>query len=150
MPSLELWDRPTALAVLAVGVLLFVLGELLRHRRTVRWFRRGHRAEDRADVLLGRLGYSVVTRQPAATVTVVVDGEAQVCRVRADRIVERAGRRSVVEVKSGRRAPDPTCVPTRRQLLEYQLAFAVDAILLVDVERRRVRVVSIESGPPRR
>ena len=54
--------------------------------------------------------------------------------LRADLLVERDGMRFIAEVKTGERAPDPSFPPTRRQLLEYRLAFDPYGVLLVDVE----------------
>jgi hypothetical protein len=48
----------------------------------------------------------------------------------------------VAEVKTGTQAPRFEHADTRRQLLEYQLAFEVDSVLLVDVEAGEVREVS--------
>jgi hypothetical protein len=44
-------------------------------------------------------------------------------------------------VKTGRQAPRLGHADTRRQMLEYQLAFEVPGVLLVDAESGRVREV---------
>jgi hypothetical protein len=59
------------------------------------------------------------------------DGEPHVVELRADYLVERRGARYVAEVKTGEAAVLIGNSATRRQLLEYQLAFDVDGVLLV-------------------
>ena len=65
--------------------------------------------------------------------------------LRADLLVTRNGRRYVAEVKTGRTAPRLDCAATRRQLLEYRIAFGVDGVLLVDAESDCVIVVELGS-----
>ena len=57
---------------------------------------------------------------------------------RADYLVARNVERYVAEVKTGRLAPRIDTATTRRQLLEYRLAFDVDGVLLVDAESAKV------------
>jgi hypothetical protein len=78
--------------------------------------------------------------------TLVVDGRPVEVRCRADLLVTRRGRRFVAEVKSGAHHGDPTAPHTRRQLLEYQRAFAVDGFIVVDMARRHLHRVDLD--PP--
>ncbi|MEZ4411086.1 MAG: hypothetical protein R3A52_32085 [Polyangiales bacterium] len=98
----------------------------------------GADGERRAEPLLQRSGYAVIGRQVATTYEVLVDGEPCAVALRADFVVEAEGRRFVAEVKTGRLAPKVESSATRRQLLEYRLAFDVDGVLLVDVDAGRV------------
>jgi hypothetical protein len=100
------------------------------HRRQ----RRARRGEERARRLLRRAGFRIDADQARETWWMLVDGRDVEVQVRADYLVSRFRRRYVAEVKTGELAPDPTYPPTRRQLLEYSLAFDVDGVLLVDVE----------------
>ena len=77
-----------------------------------------------------------------------VDGAPVVAAVRADYIVRAGGRRWVAEVKTGRAAPSLATATTRRQLLEYQHAFGVAGVLLVDADARTVQRVDFR--PPGR
>lgn len=97
--------------------------------------------EDEAERVLRAAGYRVVDRQVTGWFTLMVDEEAHELSCRADLLVERGGVRFVAEVKTGTRAPDPTHPATRRQLMEYLVAFPVGGVLLVDMEARRVRRV---------
>ena len=94
-----------------------------------------------AEVLLEDRGYTVLERQVRCVWWIEVDGEEEAVDLRADLLVERDGERFVVEVKTGVNAPDPAFPPTRRQLLEYSLAFAPYRILLVDIEEEEIMEV---------
>jgi hypothetical protein len=135
----------TVVAAVATSLVLFWLWlavrrwrERWRHRR--RWLR-ARRAEADAVVLLERLGYIVVGEQVEGAYSIQVDGESVSIVLRADYVVARDGRRFVAEVKSGQFAPLLANRATRRQLLEYLVAFQVDGVLLVDGETRRVHQV---------
>lgn len=100
--------------------------------------------ETEAEHLLARAGYRVVGRQVEGAWWMTVDGEPVEVLVRADLLVERGREPFVAEVKTGDRAPDPTLPATRRQLLEYGRVFEGHGLLLVDVERRRIREVRFD------
>ncbi len=133
-------------AVILVALALVMLGVWLARRMA------GTRSRDRNDVaqrgeveaerLLERAGYTIVARQVSARWCLSIDGRNVDVGVRADLVVERHGQRFVAEVKTGEHAPDPRLPATRRQLLEYCLAFGAPQVLLVDVPSRRVHVVS--------
>src|SRR5262249_21331889 len=107
--------------------------------------------EVRAEALLERLGYSILGRQVSITYGLGLDGAHVPVELRADFVVAAAGRRYVAEVKTGRLAPRIDTPATRRQLLEYRLAFDVDGVLLVDAESGRVHTVEFPlPGAPRR
>lgn len=142
---------PLRVAIVLIVVTLLtslLLGALggLRMRRIIEArasrtrTRRGLAAERAAEKLLKRHGYRVLARQLSGTYTVSVDGAPWDVKLSADFLVEREGRELLVEVKTG----DGTRIghaDTRRQMLEYQLAFGVPGILLVDADRGTVREV---------
>lgn len=136
------------LALAAVAAALF-LGFLwwAAATRTSRQNRRRLRAaqvgEAGAEDLLRRAGYQIEARQVHTRWTLSVDGVATEVTCRADLVVRGPDGRFVAEVKTGARAPDPTHPQTRRQLLEYRLAFDVDGVLLVDMEAGRIRTVDL-------
>jgi hypothetical protein len=107
-------------------------------RRRFAW---ASKAEDLAAGVLKKSGYKILGREVELTWTVHVDGESVPIQIRADYLVSRDGRSFVAEVKTGRSAPQITSSATRRQLLEYRLAYPVHGVLLVDMERRVVRRV---------
>ena len=104
--------------------------------------RRARRAETAAERLLEARGFAVLERQLTGCWLLEVDGEPGEVSCRADLLVEREGSLYVADVKSGSAAPDPRKPATRRQLLEYLLAFDADGALVVDMERRQIREVA--------
>ena len=59
----------------------------------------------------------------------------------ADLLLSRRGRRYIADVKFGRLAAALDHGPTRRQLLEYALAYDVEGVLLVDMGSERIHEV---------
>ncbi|MCP4872810.1 MAG: hypothetical protein GY898_29310 [Proteobacteria bacterium] len=124
-------------ALLLVLVWIGGRGSRVQRRR----MRRALRAEDRAEALLERAGYVIEDRQLVGAWPMVVDGEEVDATLRADLLVRKRRRLYIAEVKSGPVASRPTDPSTRRQLLEYRLAFDVDGVLLVDMHRRRILTI---------
>jgi hypothetical protein len=129
-----------AWAVLAIVALArpFLLLMLRGWRGSWRARRRAARAgagEDDAAVLLRRAGFRIVARQARTCWAPTVDGEPLETELRADYLVEAHGELLVAEVKTGDEAPSLATAATRRQLLEYCVAFDVDGVLLVCPER---------------
>jgi len=124
---------------LAVGLLLLIclLAAWRRQRRSLRARRRGARAvrgERAAAELLIAAGFEVLERQLPLDWSIAVDDDEVVIALRADYLVADGSRRLIAEVKTGDAAPLIANPATRRQLLEYLVAYDVDGVLLVDVE----------------
>ena len=81
--------------------------------------------------LLAAEGYRVLEVQPRAVTEVDVDGETVVFDLRLDAIVKRGKTRYIAEFKTGASAHVGHRA-TRRQLLEYAVAFPDHGVLLVD------------------
>lgn len=137
--------------LLLVLLLLALLGWWWERHRASRGSRARLRVaaagESGAEALLEAHGFSIVERQAWADWALEVDGEEVAVSCRADLLVERGGEVFVAEVKTGDRAPDPARPATRRQLLEYALAFEVEGVLLVDMDQGRIRWVRLPIGP---
>ena len=88
------------------------------------------------------LGYEILGAQVAAKYVIWIDQESFTVGLRADYLVQKRGARFVAEVKTGKLAPRIDTAATRRQLLEYRVAFDVDGILLVDAEAGRVQAIT--------
>ena len=135
-------------AVVAVLLALMMLGlarrwsawraSAIAHRRSARAIR----GEEDAERLLTRRGFTILERQLCLDWAIACDGEDHLVELRADLLVERDGLHYIAEVKTGDLAPLITNAATRRQLLEYCIAYQVDAVLLVDVEADRVSEIS--------
>ncbi len=134
----RLWTDETIAAILAgIAVGAFTVWACTRFIRQLRLKLRTGRArrmELRAAGMLEDAGYTVIDTQVAGQTHVVVNGASMHVEVRADYLVKREGRTFVAEAKSGTRAPDPANRATRRQLLEYAIAYDTDGVLLVDTE----------------
>ncbi len=133
------WQIVLLLAVVAFVLLLLWRWEAGRGSRgSKRRNAIAQRGESDAVRLLLREGFEVVDRQVSATWTLLVDDEPVEVGCRADLLVQRDDRLYVADVKTGTRAPDPTNPATRRQLLEYRIAFDVDGVLLIDMNAERI------------
>lgn len=143
-------SQPSTLTLVLVASLVALLAgmQLSNKLRAVRarfvgraHNRRGGKGELAAEKLFQRHGYRLVARQIQGGYQVQLGGQLVQVSLRADFLVERAGRTFVAEVKTGRNAPRFEHAETRRQLLEYQLGFGVQWVLLVDVENEALREV---------
>ncbi|HKA86506.1 MAG TPA: PD-(D/E)XK nuclease family protein [Haliangiales bacterium] len=145
--------HPTVAFILAVlGAALALVWILARVRRALaglRARRRGRRAaqgELEAERLLAAAGFRVRERQVPLVFPIRCDGRELPIELRADILAERGGRRYVVEVKTGEAAPRLDTAGTRRQLLEYLVAYRADGVLLVDADRGAVHEVEFPVG----
>jgi len=144
--------RETLVLVAAIAVLVAVvqatavwLGRFRRRRRMTLRFERAAAGEERAPERLAEHGYRVLGAQVVAEHQVQVDDRVVVIALRADYLVEKRGARYVVEVKTGALAPRIETSATRRQMLEYRVAFDVDGVVLVDAESGGVHEVTFPS-----
>ena len=151
VPS-ELALSPLAfVAAVAVALALGAItaARALRFRRSRRVRQRARRAfagERAAEALLAAHGYRLTGRQARGGYALRVDDEGVQVEVRADYLAERGGQLFVVEVKTGRSAPAIEWAATRRQLLEYGLAFEAHGLLLLDAEAGEIRRVEFPGG----
>lgn len=145
-----------AIAVLAGALVALVLGRWLRgwrgsRRAKVRAARAGA-GEDGAARMLREAGYTIVARQARTWWTPIVDGEPHELELRADYLVEADGELLVAEVKTGDEAPRLETAATRRQLLEYHVAFSIaygaGGLLLVCPERGTIHRVEFPMPGP--
>ena len=136
--------REIIVASIAAIVALWLASFLRRIRGSWRARRRAARAgkgEDRAAGLLEAAGFRIIARQARVAWIPLVDGEPFETELRADYLVEARGELLVAEVKTGREAPSLATAATRRQLLEYRVAFEADGVLLVCPEANAIHRV---------
>lgn len=107
--------------------------------------RRAEQAEVDAAGVLRAHGYHIISGQAEHHWSVGMNGSPHEIELRADYLVSRRGRRYVAEVKSGHAAPSIDTSATRRQLLEYLVAYPVDGVLLVDMQD--VEIYEVDFGP---
>jgi len=131
----------TALLVLQT-FRLWVRGRVER-RRAKRARTLGRQGERDAKRLLKKGSYRIEAEQPTGRLAYAVDGKAREAVLRPDFLVRHGRRRFVADAKKGADATDVAKRETRRQLLEYALAFPkVDGVLLVDTERSAIAEVA--------
>ena len=130
------------LVLLLLTVLVLAFNWMAAENRAGRASRRRNEralwGEDIAEEILLEAGFEIVDRQVARHWIVFIDGEPIEMKVRADIVATRDGRRFIVEVKTGQKAPDPCHPPTRRQLLEYAHVFQDHEVLLLDAETEQI------------
>jgi hypothetical protein len=85
-----------------------------------------------AEGLLAAAGFTVLGRQVAHLWEIAVDDDVHETALRCDFLVARGGERWVAECKTGEAAPRLATAATRRQLLEYQVAYGAAGVALVD------------------
>lgn len=146
-----LW--PVALLIGLVGLVGLQSVRLWVERRRPRWRlarhrRLGRQGEELAERLLEDDGYRVEGRQVTSRYTLLVDGEPKEVVLRADFVVRLGSRRFVAEAKAGELAGRLETAATRRQLVEYCLAFDVEGVLLVDTHRRCISLVQLQRPAP--
>ncbi|HEX6989774.1 MAG TPA: hypothetical protein VF282_09950 [Bacillota bacterium] len=140
-----LWSDAVILGLLAaVGIGVYVWRRIPRHRPP-RGRSEVSRRHLRAVEFLEEQGYAVRDVGPVVSLTTRVDGRAHPAEVQADLIAVQ-GRRTFVVHLRGADSRRLTARPVRRQLLEYVVAYRPDGILLVDLERRRIRRVEFLVG----
>jgi hypothetical protein len=133
--------------VAAATMLVAVMVAMSAWRKwNIRWHRRrqwarASAAEAKAPLFLVRHGYTVVGNQVERSYPLLVDGQPLTVKLRADYVVTRDEQTFVAEVKSGKWAPRLNTPATRRQLLEYRMAFDVDGVLLIDGETGQVHKI---------
>ncbi len=142
LPELD----PSALLVgFAAAVLLYICWRIVRAWWRSRRMRRRNQValagESAAGKLLEKHGYTVVGAQVRHVYTLRIDGAPREIELRADYLVEKGERTFVAEVKTGAVATKIETAATRRQMLEYAVAFGTDGVLLVDMQAREVRDV---------
>lgn len=133
----------TLAAALAV-VFGWIAAALRRRRASFLAKSRARRAlagETAAEELLEDAGYTIVDRQVRTTWRFYCDDDAVDTELRCDLLVEHDGRLLVAEVKTGQAAPRLDTAATRRQLLEYQVAYGAAGVVLVDAEVGELRVI---------
>lgn len=99
--------------------------------------RRASRGEKKAEALLRAHGWRIKERQSRQQCSLQAGSQIVRFELIVDLVVEKDGKVMVAEVKTGAGATIAHS-GTRRQLLEYLLAFDVDGVLLVDPSQRSI------------
>jgi hypothetical protein len=143
------------IGLVLAGFLLFLMGiafqKIISRRKKQALLRvsrkDGLKGENRAKVYLLKQGFEIVKEQAYLEQQLFVDGHPQTFQLRADFIVSKNGKLSVVDAKSGDHGVDPTCSATRRQLLEYFIYFKVDDAYIYNSIENKLHLVTFLTDP---
>lgn len=138
----QAWVAATALLLGLLLIFVWQLGrgQAKRQRQRDVKFRAdcATRGETDGESLLQSAGYVIEARKPSLVWRLETNEGPVEFSLRPDWLVTRAGQRFVADAKTGELAPSLAHGPTRRQLLEYALAYETQGALLVDTERGRI------------
>jgi Holliday junction resolvase-like predicted endonuclease len=116
----------------------------IRAERLRKRFSKSRQAEKEAEKILKKNGYAIIDAQQSKPLLVTIGDKIHRYLVRIDYLVRRRGKVYVVEVKSGEKTPYITNRETRRQMLEYYLAYQPSGILLLNMKNKRISEVKFQ------
>ena len=102
--------------------------------------KRGRKSERKAIKLLIKKGYKVINQQLTTKGYLYENGNKVDYKVRPDFMVTKDKVTYVAEIKTGLSASIET-ISTRRQLLEYSKLFNSSKVLLVDISKKKIKVI---------
>lgn len=117
-------------------ILYLKIQNILSSRKAIKRAVISKYAEKKAEVLLKRNGFQIIDRQQSKPLIIKAGSELYRYLIRIDFLVKKNGRTYVVEVKSGSKNKI-TKRETRRQLLEYFLAYRPYGIILFDMDNKK-------------
>ena len=119
-----------------IGILKYITTRNLKKR-----MKKAKKGEIEAIDLMKNHGYKIVGLQKESTYTLLIKDRPHKVKVRADMIVKKGNKTYVAEVKTGEKATSPKYADTRRQLLEYFLVYKPYGLILVDMEKKKIKTV---------
>ena len=117
----------------------WVRGKKLRQR-----FSKSRQAEKEAEKILRKNGYTIIDIQKSKPLLITIGDKIHRYLVRIDYLARKRGKVYVVEVKSGEKIPYITNRETRRQMLEYYLAYQPSGILLLNMKNKTISEVKFQ------
>lgn len=100
--------------------------------------------DEKAAELLREEGYFVQARAAVKFIDFDIEGRRHRQRVKADLIVRQGLKKYVVEVNA-QQGGNVRNADIRRRLLEYQIAFSPNGIITVDMDKERIRLITISN-----
>ena len=136
--------------IIIIGILLVIalkykIEQFNKKRKQKKRFSRGVMLENRARGFLRDKGYSIVSEQEICYHRYKVNGKNFESKIILDYVVQKNGKKYIVEVKSGKSAISVKDKNSRRQLLEYDFVIENDGIFLLDMENRVMNLVKFYS-----
>ena len=133
------------IVILAFAILRYKLFDFLIKKKRKKRFARGMLLENQAHSYLESIGYSVIDTQKVLHHQYEINGIKQSSKLILDYIVQKAGKKYIVEVKSGKSAISMSNSNTRRQLLEYDFSIQNNGIFLLDMENEKMQKIKFTS-----
>lgn len=128
-----------------ICLFLFIkIGNWLRSKRLRKRFSRSRQAEKEAEKILKKNGYVILDAQKSKPLLITIGDKIHRYLVRIDYLARKRGKVYVVEVKSGEKIPYITNRETRRQMLEYYLAYQPSGILLLNMKNKTISEVKFQ------
>ncbi len=134
-----------AILCICIGAYFYkIISKAHRDHQNKKRFKRGAQGEVEAENFLKKSGFTIISDQIPTHPKIYIDGEWHTYVIKADFLVEKNGKRAIVEVKTGKTAPSPTYSATRRQLLEYTCSYNVDTVYLYDADSKDLMEIRFE------
>lgn len=130
------------------GIICLILyiktGNWLRAKRLRKRFSKSRQAEKEAEKILKKNGYAIIDVQKSKPLLITIGDKIHRYLVRIDYLARKRGKVYVVEVKSGEKIPYITNRETRRQMLEYYLAYQPSGVLLLNMKNKSISEVKFQ------
>lgn len=143
----------TVFIVIIILLLFFVakfkLTEFKKNRARKKRFERGIKLETEAEYFLKEKGFNIIGNQEINYHNYKVNGQNRRNKLIVDYVAEKAGKKYIVEVKSGKEAISLNNKNSRRQLIEYDLVIENDGLILLDMENKDLQFVQFQSKEER-
>jgi len=116
----------------------------IRAKRLKQRFYKSRQAEKDAEKILRKNGYTIIDVQKSKPLLITIGDKIHRYLVRIDYLARKRGKIYVVEVKSGEKIPYITNRETRRQMLEYYLAYQPSGIILLNMKTKTISEVKFQ------
>ncbi|MCG1012675.1 hypothetical protein JT739_08695 [Tepidanaerobacter sp. GT38] len=125
-----------------IGIFLtIVLIKYIQRWKLKKRLQKAKKSEYEAIKLMKKYGFEILDLQKKYAYTLYVDDKPHKVTVKADMIVKKGNKIYIAEVKSGDKVTSPRYTDTRRQLLEYYMVYRPSGLILVDMEKQKLRTV---------
>lgn len=134
-----------SLFIIIIFVYIFArLTHWINARKLKKRFAKSRQAEKEAENFLKKKGYTIVDIQKSKSILIAIGDKIHRYLIRIDYLVRKKGKIYVVEVKSGEKNPYITNRETRRQMLEYYLAYQPNGIILLNMKNKSISEVKFQ------
>jgi len=127
-------------AIIGVFLTIYII-KYFKRLRLVRRLQKAKRSEYKAISFMESNGFEILDLQKESSYTLFIDDRPHEIKVKADMIVKKGNKIYVAEVKTGDKVTSPKYADTRRQLLEYFMVYRPSGLILVDMEKQKIRTV---------